>query len=93
MSSLLIAGCHVGGGVYGEIVSQPLPPISTRVFFYIGVTYPVFGFLSEEHFLICSCRFAVSVGEGEVRVLLCCHFELELSMLLFLQIQLLVIIY
>ena len=53
MSSLLIVGHHhVGGGVYGDIVSQSLLPASMLVFFSFiqcgGVSQLVWGFFYPE---------------------------------------------
>ena len=83
VNSLPIVGCCSEGGVYGEIVSQPLLPILMCFFFLICS-------LCRSHlsrFLvsfrgncsICSCRFGVSVGGDEFRIHLHHHLELELG--------------
>lgn len=85
-SSLSIVGCSSRVGCHGEIVSQPLLPILMFLFVclfvvsfaqYIGITHLVFTVFSRVKFCTCSCWFNVSMGRGEVRIILCHHLELD----------------
>ena len=81
VNSLLIVGCLDGSKVDGETVSQPLLPILMWIFFLftccVGVVQLVLRFFFRGNCSVCSCRFGVSIGGGEFRILLCCHLELE----------------
>ena len=81
LSSLLIIDCCVGGGVYGDIVSQPLPPFLMCVCVCVCVCVCLFPFASCIVIAQPAFRFffrgknfvyrnTVSMGGGEFRILL-----------------------
>lgn len=78
-NTLQVMCCHVRGGVYGDIAPQPLLPISVCCLVCQHVEESLIFWVSfKGNCSVCSYRFSVSVG-GQVRNLLCCHFELKLS--------------
>lgn len=84
VSSLQIVGHRVGDAVYDKTVSQLLLPI-LRLFFFLFLIC-LMGRSSSSSFLVtfgenCSignCRFSVSIGGDEFKILLCCRLVLEL---------------
>lgn len=68
---------HARGGVYGKITSLPFLPISVWPFDPLlwqncSANFQVF---YRENYFICSDRFIVSVGGGELKMFLCHHLE------------------
>ena len=76
----VLQGC---GFSLSRTVSLPLLPLSV-LFLAVEVLLIQFPDLSWGNYSTCSCRFVVSVGGGEFRVLLWCHLptlppEMEIS--------------
>lgn len=79
LSSLLIGGCCVTGGVYGKIVSEPPLPASCGFLLVCLMCSRHSASLSvflKRKFSICSWRLNVSMGGDEFKSFL--HQDLEL---------------
>ena len=78
--SFLPVACHLTrGGVYGEIDSQPLLPISMSFLVHLlcRCHSASFWISFRENCSKYNCRFSVSMGGGEFWNILHCHLDLE----------------
>lgn len=80
LSVFLVVSCPCVGGISGEIFVSASPTFS--VFFLLCSICESYSaglcfYFSQRKLSVCSCRFSVFVGGGELRILLHHYLELE----------------